>query len=542
MLVPPEEIEERRRRRAAATAAPWFAWCFVILLAVAVAVGVILILVLIVPRIPPGNGNGNGEPCTKTFTDNPTPAIVLEDYTNFDGFIMTMLLQKEPSIDLRLLVVGHGFGNLAPSANNLYNMLAWLRNEDVPIVVGAYHTDQEIKAGANPLFGFNEFGCDVGPVCDGTDEQACLNNPTNERVGQHAQPIFNMFIPPLWKENGATLYGTVGMIPQNRNPARQHRNEHCATAAFVPAHVRMAEVLDQVRAEGKRAIIFHTGAHTDFAKFIAVYNTTYDDVIEHVVVMGGGFFNFANPNDTTSQRWAGNIFSDQAFGLCGFPSTSVSECFGPPSATPPPGYEALTLDWPFKQSFRTMQEFNIFQDPRAAQEVADYLFGAPFPTTWVPTDATDPLLIGDRLDSLATSPTPEGRYVSALMGGLMLFENGNFPFVIRLWDIIAALTVLHPEVITTTTTGQITVNTFTDSDIVSLQTIGCASELGKNPFNVFTYNPYVGQTTVDEDAVPSPITIVTGIDHDLAIALIIEKLDAATNSACRPLNFEATAP
>src|SRR5262245_13569652 len=43
------------------------------------------------------------------------PVIMIEDFTNFDGFIAMTLLQKDPSIDLRLVVANNGFGNVAPS-------------------------------------------------------------------------------------------------------------------------------------------------------------------------------------------------------------------------------------------------------------------------------------------------------------------------------------------------------------------------------------------------------------------------------------------
>jgi hypothetical protein len=81
---------------------------------------------------------------------------------------------------------------------------------------------------------------------------------------------------------------------------------------------------------------------------------------------------------------------------------------------------------------------------------------------------------------------------------------------------------------------------FINDEIDALKQVACGltppSVTGKNPFNVFTYNSYVGQTTIDTEDVGS-ITVVTEIDQDLAIQAILDRLNAGTNQACLPMNY-----
>lgn len=443
--------------------------------------------------------------CRKKCSEDATPLIMIDDFTNFDGFIATILLQKAKNIDLRLLVASKGFSQIGPGINNLFNMLSWFGNNKTKVVPGSYFADQEVEAGPNPTFGAT---------------------PPSERTGQLAQPIFQMFVPPLWQDNASTLYGTVGQIPLNKNPDRQYLSVAPTPGnPFIPARDHIAEVLGQVRLEGKRAIIFNTGPLTDLAKFFEAYGNAYNDSIEEVVIMGGGFFNFANPDDSTSQRWAGNIFSDQAFPL--------SPVFG--NLTPPPGYDYNPGDWEVKPPFHTMQEFNVFLDPAAAQAVFDHLYNNNIRTRVIPTDATDPLLIANGLDALQDSPTPEGRYVSDLLYNLRLFEGGAFDFVIRLWDIIAALAILNPEVIDESQSIKAKISVHQLDDIEALKRVACDNPL-KNPYNVMTYDPYVGQTTLVEDP-NSSITVVRRVNRELALQAIIDRLNSQVNSACRPANY-----
>lgn len=457
------------------------------------------------------NANNNTQVVVKN--DDATPVIMLTDLTNFDDLTALILLQKSPNIDLRLIVASYGFDNVGPSINNVYNTLAWLGNTTTPVVPGTYFTDQEIAAGPNP--GFEDFpGSNIA------------------RKGQMAQPIFNMFVPPLWKENGSTLYGTVGRIPVTIDPDRQYKSVHNSIEAFIPAEEHIKIALEAIDAEGKTAVILNTGSHSDLAKFFIAYPETYDAVIEKVIIMGGGFFNFDGINDGDNQRWAGNIFSDQLFALNG--DNSIPDLFSP---TPVAGYDVKQSDWKKKPSFHTMQEFNIFLDPAAAEVVFDYLYDSEIETIVVPTDATDPILIANNLDALSCTPTtPEAQYVYSLIQGIKDFEAGGFDFVIRAWDILAAITQLDPAVIDECGNiegAKISVKQL--DSICKLKKAACCKKK-KNPFNVLQYDPYVGQTTLVADQ-GSNITVVTKIDGPLAFERIVERLKATENMATSPMHF-----
>ena len=441
--------------------------------------------------------------CKKIYSEDPTPLIILEDYSNFDGFIATIIAQKAPNIDLRLLVSNYGFGNQAPSINNVFNVLSWLGNEETPVYPGTYFNDDEVALGPNPGFG-------TGPG----DDPA--------RVGQVAQPIYNMFVPPLWKENGSVLYGTVGKIPVTCNPERQYSSVAPTPGKpYIPPYERIAEALNQVRSEGKRAVIFNTGSHSDLGNFFINYPGIYDDAIEKIVIMGGGFFNFANPDDNTNQRWAGNIFSSEIFGL-----TPLVQPFPyPVTPNPPPGYNIPQSEWDVKPPFHTEQEFNIFLDPLRAKTVFDYVYTNGIETIVVPTDATDPLLIGSDLDVLKDSPTPEGRYVYDLLQGVRAFEGSNFDNVIRLWDIIAIMVLLDPSIILSQTKGK-----------VEVDQLDPGLETSPTPYNVLAFDYQVGKTTLIPDP-NSSITIVLSVDEPRVLQGVIDRLNTKLNSACKPAHF-----
>ena len=456
--------------------------------------------------------------CVKTFTNNPTPIIYLSDLTNFDDTIALILLAKAPNIDLRLVVVDYGFDNVGPAINNVFNILAWIRDRKTPVIRGNYFAPEEVAAGPYP-----EFGLD-----------ATTFNPA--RAGQVAQPIYNMYVPPLWKENGSTLYGTVGQIPLNNDPNRQYSSVSPEVSPFVPAEEQIRSSLIQIQTEGKQALIINTGPMTVLGRFLSMYGNELSSAIQRIIIMGGGFFNFsglAPPADRNSQRWAGNIFSDPSFYL------SPLTPFPPPNPTlaPPPGYQFTDpTDWATKPPFQTMQEFNVFLDPVGAKTVFDFVYANGIDVTLVPTDATDPTQIGsDIIDQLKLSPTFEGQYVADLLEGVRNFEGSGFDIVIRLWDILATLTILNPEIVDVSQNRNGSVDVIQLGSIDALQRFKCNNPDG-NPFHVIKFNPYVGQTKFTADPTSS-ITIVFRINGDLAKQILVQRLNDPLNTACSPTNY-----
>lgn len=488
---------------------------------------------------PPSNNNGcDSKPevrdsqekcgCAKIYSNRVTHVIMTEDFTNFDGFIALIVFLKAKNIKLELIIANYSFGNIGPSIDNIYDILAMFGDETTPVVTGTYFAPEEIAAGPNP--GFNGANIPTQPSQSPVAQPYVYPNPTSEPVGQVAQPIYNMFVPPLWKELGTALYGTKNMLVRNKNPCRRWTSVTATPGnPYVPAEEHIAITLGRLRKEGNKAVIFNSGTHSDLGKFFTKYGAAYNDVIQEVVIMGGGFFNFAGPaSDHSSQRWAGNIFSSDIFALSPIPFS------GPPTPVPPPGYQPeLNADWPTKPPFRTMQEFNIFTDPSSAKIVFDFLQANNIKTTVVPTDATDPLFIADNFDSLKCSRTPEGRFVYALIQGIKNFNGESFPFVIRAWDILTAIVYLLPSVVQTSINGPVDVVQLGDIDDLKNIT---SVDPNKNPFNVLNYNPFVGQTKISPN-VNSPIRVVLSIDGNAAFKEIRRRLNDPVNSSCKQFNY-----
>lgn len=473
--------------------------------------------------------------CIKTFSAQPTPVLYFGDQSNNDDYTAAVLLMKAPNVDLRLVVVDHGFDNIGPSINTVFNTLDWLRNTTTQVVPGGYYTSQEIAAGYNPGFGVPG---------DPSGENAA-------RVGQAAQPIFNMFTPPLWKENGSTLYGNVGRIPLNGNPNRQYRSvfPNPPSDPFVPGFQHAAMALQQLQAEGKKAVIFSTGSLTTLGALVQNYPALAAAAIERVIIMGGGFFNFASPalagvDDTQSQRWAGNAFVHPLYYLGGPSAPPFTS--GSPTPTPPPGWlppnpnPIPQTDWDVKPVFQSMQEMNILTDPQGAEVAFNFLRANGISTTLIPTDATDPILIADGLAPLATSPTPEGRLVFDIFEGVRAFEGAGYDFVIRLWDILAALTFLNPEIVDPSfnRVGNVAVHQLTGvpDGVTALKNAACTSAGLVNPFDVLQYDYKIGQTTLTIDPA-SPITIIFKFDRQKALDTLISRLNNPLNAACKPLVY-----
>lgn len=442
---------------------------------------------------------------TKTSTCNPTPVILIADLTNFDDFTTLILLAKEPSIDLRLIIVDYGFGNIGPCINNVYYLLSWLHDNKTPVLAGTYFSDEEIEAGPFP-----DFASDNPSV-----------NAT--RRGQIAQPLFQMFIPPLWRDNSSTLFGVSGKIPSNRNPYRQYSSVDSSVIPIDDPVDRIETTIEEIKSENKKVVIFNTGSLNILDKYFNKNQGKLDDVIDKIIIMGGGFYNFEGPEeDRCSQRWAGNIFSERTFYMSSQDPIPNGYAFNNPS------------DWENKPLFTTMQEFNIFIAPRAAKSVFAHVYENKIEALLIPMDATHPILIEtEYLEQLKSLKTYEGRFVGDMIQGIKDFEGPDFDFVIRLWDILATLAFLNPEIIENSVSGSVDVVQLGSID--SLKRFKC-NEPNGNPYNCIQFNPYVGQTIFTE--VPnSSLKVVFKMNGELSKKILLNRLNDPINTATEPPNY-----
>jgi inosine-uridine nucleoside N-ribohydrolase len=472
----------------------------------------------------------------KVYSSDPTSVILIQDLSGFDDFISLILLMKSKKVKIELIVVNHGFSNVGSSINNVYDILAMFGDEETPVIAGSYFSPEEIAAGPNP--GYDGANIPQQPV-DPTTEPYEYPISSSSLVGQVAQHIYSSFIPPLFEEQGSTLYGTVNMLVRNKNACRRFvSNKATDFKPYIAPEDKIAEVLVNLSNNGKKVIIFNSGTFSDLGKYFRKYGDDHKEVIKEVVIMGGAFYNFTYKDffcqdssdvncglaESREQRWAGNIFTSDIY--------SLSPVYG--SDEPLPGYDFENGDWDVKPPFRTMQEVNVFKDPTSAKIVFDSLYDYKIKTTVVPVDAVDPILVTDKLDELRCSPTPEGRFVYAIIQGLKDFNGPDYEYVVSLWDIFAAIVYLAPDVINESESGKVEVTQL--GKIEDLQLVKCIDN-SKNPFNVLQFNPYVGQTKLTNTDEDSTITVVTKLDADFAFSEVIARLNSSTNASCDQFNY-----
>lgn len=482
------------------------------------------------------------------------PVVWIGDFNNFDDAIALMLVAKDPNYKLKLVVIEESFNAVAPGANVVYDILEWLGNLNVEVIRGAYHGVDEVELGANGLAasaykqttlpGFLGFpggdnspsevvddisaanpsgngdfqlpfsiSSEVAPGDPGTIVRPDISNL--ERRNVLGINLYGQFVPGPWRDNGATLYNTAHLIPRALQNDYHFSGNRGQSFEFQMAEDIVIEYLEDFKRPG---VVLNTGKHTTLARVLKKAKANNPDAIaniEQVVIMGGGFRNRAPFGDdlTADDRdfpdgsltLGGNIFSHLVFGI-----------------------------W---TNFTTSQEFNIFLDPLSAKESLKLLSELEIDTLMVPTNSTDAAKIqADTISSLAERRTTrEACYVSKLLTSIREFEGGdlevddfaggtiaagdsNLNNVIRLWDIMAALVLLEPELISIQEEHYVNVEQLDRAgllaspnpyDPITFQEPGLGYPAGTNP----TSQKGVGETFFDDsgDYTGSKINVVLEI-------------------------------
>lgn len=440
---------------------------------------------------------------------NARPVIWIGDFNNFDDAIALILVAKDPRYRIDLVVIEESFNTVAHGANTVYNILEWLGNLDTEVIRGAYHALDEVVLGANGAQAAGTAVNDDDAVPGQPDYQ--LPNSADfatgiwnlERRNVMGINIYGQFVPGPWRDNGATLYSTDHLIPRATQAHYHYRGNRGVAFDF-----KLAEdlVLEKLEANRRKTLVFNTGKLTTFARVLAKGTNAQLNQIKSVVIMGGGFqglppFVAENPaacfGDKTLNL-GGNIFSHPSFGC--------------------------------ETDFSTHQEFNIFLDPASAKLAFDLLAEKNINTFLVPTNSTDDAKVKlPTIDALAApGGTPESCYTSKLLAGIRDFEGGDFngngdfalDAVIRLWDIIAALIVLNPELMTHVRRSYVDVDQL-DPGLAESAT----------PYDPITFDPTVGKTTLHGRGTGKRPRVVLAIDTDAARQAMIDRLRDSFNAA-----------
>ncbi len=454
--------------------------------------------------------NANGLP-EATKNPNARPVIWIGDFNNFDDAVALILVAKDPRYRIELVVIEESFNTVAHGANMVYNILEWLGNLETEVIRGAYHALEEVALGANGAQAAGTAVNDDNAVPGQPDYQ--LPNSADfatgiwnlERRNAMGINIYGQFVPGPWRDNGSTLYGTDHLIPRATQAHYRYQGNRGVAFSF-----QLAEdlVLEQLESANRKAVIINTGKLTTLARVLAKASDAQLDRINRVIMMGGGFqglppFVAENPaacfGDKTLNL-GGNIFSHPSFGCA--------------------------------TDFSTHQEFNIFLDPASAQLAFDLLTRHNLRAFLVPTNSTDDAKV--QLASIAalSAPggTPESCYTSKLLAAIREFEGGDFngngdfalDAVIRLWDIIAALVLLEPQIQTNVKRSYVDVDQL-DPDLAESAT----------PYDPITFDPTVGKTTLSPQSRGRgrKLHVVLSVDTDAARQAMIDRLRDRFNAA-----------
>ncbi|MCP4350080.1 MAG: hypothetical protein GY795_31760 [Desulfobacterales bacterium] len=431
------------------------------------------------------------------------PVIWIGDFNNFDDAVALMLIAKDPHYRIELVVVEDSFNTVAHGANMVYNILEWLGNNDTQVIRGAYFALEEAAMGAtadtavsddNSVPGQNDYQLPGSSDADGV-----WNLERRNAMGIN---LYGQYVPGPWRDNGSTLYGTDHLIPRAKQPHYHYNGNQGVAFNFVLAEALIAQKIDEL---DENVVILNTGKMTTLARFLAKATDMQLSRIEQVVMMGGGFQNYepftaahnaACFGDKTLNL-GGNIFSHPSFGCA--------------------------------TDFSTHQEFNILLDPKSAMQTFDLLSEKHIPTMLIPTNATDSAKV--HLATIASlqdkGATPEACYTARLLTSIREFEGGDnggdfaMDGVIRLWDIVAALVLLEPDLITMTE----------ESLYVDVDQLDEGLAESSTPYDPITFDPLVGKTTFTADDNGTPPKVILGIDTDMSRQSMINRLRDPMNAA-----------
>lgn len=440
---------------------------------------------------------------------NARPVIWIGDFNNFDDAVALILVAKDPRYRIELVVVEESFNTVSHGANMVYNILEWLGNLDTEVIRGAYHALEEVQLGANGASAANTAVNDDNSVPGQVDYQ--LPNSSDfstgiwnlERRNVMGINIYGQFVPGPWRDNGSSLYGTDHLIPRATQAHYRYQGNRGVSFEFKLAEDLILEELDKA---SRDAIIFNTGKLTTLARVLAKASRNQIGKIEEVIMMGGGFqglppFVAENPAacfGDKSLNLGGNIFSHPSFGCA--------------------------------TDFSTHQEFNIFLDPASAKLAFDLMAKKNVKGFLVPTNSTDDAKVQlASIEALAADGgTPESCYTAKLLAAIREFEGGDFngngdfalDAVIRLWDIIAALILLEPQIMTHVETSYVDVDQL-DPGLAASPT----------PYDPITFDPTVGKTTLRKRGSGKKLNVVLAVNTDAARRAMIRRLRASRNAA-----------
>jgi inosine-uridine nucleoside N-ribohydrolase len=437
------------------------------------------------------------------------PIIWIGDFNNFDDAVALMLVAKDPRYRIELVVVEESFNTVAHGANMVYNILEWLGNRDTRVIRGAYHAVDEVALGANGAGAAGTQVTDGHAVPGRPDYQlpssadATSGTWNLERRNVMGIGLYGQFIPGPWRDNGSTLYNTDHLIPRARQESYHYQANQGMAFDF-----QLAEDIILKRLENSRGkvVVLNTGKLTTFARVLGKGTPAQLQRIDKVVAMGGGF----QGREPFTANHAAACFGDRTLNLGG-------NIFSHPS------FGCAT-------DFSTHQEFNIFLDPASAKLAFDLLSEKQIKAALIPTNATEDAKVQlASIDQLAArGATPEACYTSKLLAAIRRFEggdfNGNGDFalnaVIRLWDIVAALVLLEPQLVATVEPWYVDVDQL-DPGLAQSAT----------PYDPISFDPKVGKTTLRAAGSGRKIDVVLGVQTDAARQAMIGRLRDRLNAA-----------